>query len=61
MTLAMKGEFDQENSCEHTISNQLQLAMEFGINSTPTMILPDGEIKVGFLTPAALQVVLDGD
>jgi len=60
MTLAMKGEFDQENSCEHTITSQFQLAMEFGINSTPTMILPDGEIKVGFLPPAALQEVLDG-
>ena len=61
MTLAMKNEFDQKNSCEHTITDQFQLAMEFGINSTPTMILPDGEVKVGFLTPAALQVVLDSD
>ena len=58
MTLAMKGEFNQENSCENTITRQFQLAMEFGINSTPTMILPDGEIKVGFLPPAALQEVL---
>jgi len=59
MTLAMKGEFNQENSCENTIISQYQLAMEFGINSTPTMILPDGGIKVGFLPPAALQGVLD--
>lgn len=61
MTLAMKGEFDQKNSCAHTITDQYQLAMEFGINSTPTMIMPDGEIKVGFLAPAALQLVLDGE
>jgi len=60
MTLAMKGEFEEKNSCEHTIASQLQLAREFGINSTPTMILPDGEIKVGFLPPAALQEVLGG-
>jgi thiol:disulfide interchange protein DsbC len=59
MTLAMLGEFDQKNSCDHTITDQYQLAREFGINSTPTMILPDGEIKVGFLTPEALQAVLD--
>lgn len=59
MTLAMQGEFNQKNSCEHTITNQLQLASELGITSTPTMILPDGEIKVGFLAPTALQVVLD--
>ena len=61
MTLAMKGEFDQENSCEHTITNQLQLAMEFGVNSTPTIVFPDGNIKAGFLPPAALQAVLDSD
>jgi len=58
MTLAMKGEFNQENSCENAITRQFQLAMEFGINSTPTMIMPDGEIKVGFLPPAALLDVL---
>ena len=61
LTLAMRDEFDQKNSCEHTITNQLKLASEFGINSTPTIILPDGEIKPGYLTPAALQGVLNSD
>jgi len=61
MTLAMKDEFHQKNSCDQTIADQFHLALEFGINSTPTMILPDGEIKVGFLAPAALQEVLDSD
>lgn len=61
MTLAMRGEFNQQNSCEHTITRQFQLAREFGINSTPTMILPGGEIKVGFLPPAALQEALASD
>jgi thiol:disulfide interchange protein DsbC len=59
MTLAMQGKFDQENSCEHTITHQFNLAMEFGINATPTMIYPDGQIKSGFLTPTALQAALD--
>ena len=61
MTLAMKGEFNQENRCEHTITNQFQLAMEFGIHSTPTLVFPDGQIKPGFLSPSALQAALDSD
>jgi thiol:disulfide interchange protein DsbC len=61
MTLAMRDEFDQENSCEHTITNQFKLASELGINSTPTIILPDGEVRPGYLTPTALQAVLESD
>lgn len=58
MTLAMKDRFQQSGGCNNSVDEQLALAEELGINLTPTMILPNGEIKVGLTMPDELLSIL---
>ncbi|TQV89514.1 DsbC family protein [Aliikangiella coralliicola] len=59
MTLAMKNQFFGSAQCATSLPKQLKLAQELGISSTPTMILPDGQIRLGLTTPGKLRTLLD--
>lgn len=59
MTLAMNNQFSTNNPCKSSLKQQLALASEFGINSTPTIILPDGSITPGYLTSEQLTQILN--
>lgn len=59
MTLAMNNQFSTNNACKSSLKQQLALASEFGINSTPTIILPDGSITPGYLTSEQLTQILN--
>jgi len=59
MTLAMNNQFNANNVCNSNLKQQLALASEFGINSTPTIILPDGSINPGYLTSEQLTQILN--
>jgi len=59
MTLAMNNQFNANNVCNSNLKQQLALASEFGINSTPTIILPDGSINPGYLTLKQLTQILN--
>ena len=59
MTLAMNNQFSANNACKSSLKQQLALASEFGINSTPTIILPDGSITPGYLTSEQLTQILN--
>jgi len=59
MTLAMNNQFTASNECKSNLKQQLALASEFGISSTPTIILPDGSITPGYLTSEQLTQILN--
>lgn len=42
------------------LRQQMQLARDMKINSTPTFILPDGKLQVGLLSETRLMALLDG-
>ena len=59
MTLAMKNQFTGTYNCSHSLVQQMQLAEELGIDSTPTMVLPGGEKAIGLIPPTNLLVKLN--
>ena len=59
MNLAMNNQFIASKECKSNLKQQLTLASEFGINSTPTIILPDGSITPGYLTSEQLTQILN--
>lgn len=61
MTLAMRGEFNESHQCQHTLSEQMQLARELGINTTPSLILPDGKLKQGLISSQELARLLTNE
>ena len=58
MTLAMQGQNFKPKRCQTTLPKQLQLAQELGIQTTPSMILPDGGIKMGLISSKELNSML---
>jgi protein-disulfide isomerase len=42
------------------MSKHLKIARELKINSTPTIVLPNGQLKLGFVSPDQLLVLLEG-
>jgi thiol:disulfide interchange protein DsbC len=58
MTLAMKDEFNGAQTCDHSVQQQMMLAQELGIDSTPTLLLPNGQLHVGLVKPAQLFEIL---
>lgn len=59
MTLAMQGQFNKSQQCQSTLVEQLELAHELGIQTTPSMILPDGRIKQGLVSAKQLAQLLN--
>lgn len=42
-----------------TVAKQYTLGVQFGINGTPALILPDGQVYPGYVEPKALRALLD--
>lgn len=61
MTLAMQGQYFDSNRCTSTLSKQLLLAQELGIQNTPSMVLPDGRLKLGLVTLEQVKSLLAKD
>jgi thiol:disulfide interchange protein DsbC len=63
MTFAMQGTFSTPSTsaskaCQRNLDEQMLLAAEFGISATPTMLLPNGVVIQGVLTPEQLLAQL---
>ena len=58
MTLAMQGQYFGLNRCVSTLPQQLELAQELGIQNTPSMVLPDGRLKLGLMSPEQVKNLL---
>lgn len=60
VTLAMnQGASNGKPECEHGLDQHLQLAQKLGANTTPNLILPDGQLIRGFVTPDQLLSLLE--
>lgn len=61
ITRAMQNHNPKANNCDSTLVKQhLKIAQELKINSTPTVVLANGEIKLGLVNPDQLIVLLNG-
>ncbi len=54
LTEAMAGQVIQASTCEHSIDQQFAAARKLGANSTPNLVLGDGSLVLGYLTPDQL-------
>ncbi len=58
ITRAMQGDAPESQTCAHTLKQQLQLAMELQISSTPAIVLPNGKLRLGLVNPEQLSALL---
>lgn len=62
MTAAKQGEaLSGSASCDNPVASQYDLGLEMGVQGTPAIILPDGEIVPGFVPPERLTAMLGLD
>lgn len=61
MTRAKNGEPVENKSCANPIKEQLELGQRLGVRGTPSMILDNGEMVPGYVPPAQLAQMLDGN
>lgn len=59
MTQAKDGKKVAEKKCDNPIIDHMRLADLMGINGTPAMILPDGELLPGYVPAAKLSEYLE--
>lgn len=59
ITSAMNGESVADATCDHPIDEHMALARRLGVNSTPTLVLDDGRIVLGYRTAKGLQPLLE--
>ena len=55
MTTAKAGGRVEPAQCENPVAEQYQLGQQIGVRGTPTMILDNGKVIPGFLTPDQLM------
>ncbi|MBL4671018.1 MAG: DsbC family protein [Arenicella sp.] len=61
ITQAMLNQAPAPNSCEPTrVSQHMEIASKLKINSTPTIVLPNGHIQLGLVNPDQLMALLGG-
>lgn len=48
----------KRSQCERTVQEQMQLGRRLGVQGTPTIILPDGRLLVGYRNPSQLAEAL---
>lgn len=58
ITAAMNGETPAPAECDHPIDQHMQMARALGISSTPSLVLPDGKVMVGYRTATELSRLL---
>jgi thiol:disulfide interchange protein DsbC len=60
ITQAMLNQAPTPNSCEPTrVGQHMEIASMLRINSTPTIVLPNGQIKLGLVNPDQLLALLE--
>lgn len=60
ITRAMQSQKIDAKRCESvTLTQQIALARALRISSTPTIVLPNGELKLGYTSPKKLLALLD--
>jgi thiol:disulfide interchange protein DsbC len=61
ITSAMQNISPTDKDCKtNSMSQHMQIAQHLKVNSTPTIILPNGQLKVGLVNPEQLFALLDG-
>lgn len=55
MTIAKTGGQVEQTTCENPVAGQYELGQRIGVRGTPTMILDNGKVIPGFLTPDQLM------
>ena len=58
MTDAKAGKDVPAQDCENPVDQHVALAEQMGINGTPALILPDGELLPGYVPPDRLKLIL---
>lgn len=62
ITRAMQNDNPAPLNCENNVMSQhLDIVRDLKINSTPTIVLPGGELKPGLIRPDQLIALLEGD
>lgn len=62
MTAAKEGEaLSGSASCDNPVASQYDLGLEIGVEGTPAIILPDGQMVPGFVPPERLAAMLGLD
>lgn len=55
LTKAKAGDDPGNATCINPIESQYQLGQQLGVSGTPTLILPDGNVAPGYVTPDQLE------
>jgi thiol:disulfide interchange protein DsbC len=58
MTKVKEGQDVPNATCSNPVAAQFDLGGRIGVNATPALWMPDGEIKLGYLPPAQLAKAL---
>lgn len=58
ITAAMNGETPASAECDHPIDQHMAMARALGVASTPSLVMPDGKVIVGYKTAAELSRLL---
>jgi thiol:disulfide interchange protein DsbC len=58
ITAAMNGETPASAECDHPIDQHMEMARALGVSSTPSLVLPDGRLIVGYKTAAEISRLL---
>ncbi|WFQ78264.1 bifunctional protein-disulfide isomerase/oxidoreductase DsbC [Xenorhabdus sp. SF857] len=62
LNAAFKGEnVSQIKACKNDIEKQYQLGLQFGVQGTPAIVLKNGKVLGGYLSPKDLQAELEHD
>jgi thiol:disulfide interchange protein DsbC len=59
LTKAKRGEILPKRQCENPVAREYELGLDLGVHGTPEMILPDGEVVPGYVSPEKLADALD--
>lgn len=59
ITSAMAGKLPAPASCEHPIDDHLKLSRAMNVSSTPSIVLEDGQMVLGYRTASALLKALE--
>lgn len=55
LTKAKAGEDPGNATCINPVESQYQLGQQLGVTGTPTLVLPDGNVAPGYVTPDQLE------
>ncbi|MFT6269444.1 MAG: thiol:disulfide interchange protein DsbC [Alphaproteobacteria bacterium] len=62
ITSAMQNKDPKPIDCEpKAMSHHMDIARDLNINTTPTIVLPNGQLKVGLISPVQLFALLEAD